>query len=203
MDLIVCSFYTNGFYSRLAHRLGASCRANGLDCYIIPLDDRGRWVLNCAAKATFVLECLERHGRPVLWIDADAVMRNIPALLDETEAEFAIRAEPGGRTKTPCGRQKISLPPQWPPGLSPRWFNSGTVYIRPTEKGMELAAEWAVLSEEKPTDWDQWTLQEAWTHVLPRTEWLPKPYCQIRGRADTAVIQHEIASIRQAKGQRR
>ena len=199
---IVVSFYTDEFYKTHAERLRRSCCGCKWPHRIIAMPDQGGWVQNCGMKAKVMLAArLTEKKRPVLWIDADGEIVREPTILRETKAEFAVRAEPGKRTKRPTGREIMSLPENWPADVSPRWFNSGTIFFSKAKRAVEMLERWVALTEERPNDWDQWTLQQAWADVQPQTLWLPQGYCRItrmhRGRVppdDLTCIRHELAS---------
>lgn len=198
MTPVVLSFFTpNGPYPKMAGRLAQSCDRHGLVYHICELVDRGSWVENCALKAPYIAQSLDLFDCPVLWVDADGEILGPLELLESTEADFGIYARPGINVKA-VGRGSLSLPDQWPADLSPRWFNSGTVYFSGREPSRRLLSRWEELCAEKPRDWDQWHLQRAWAETQPETIWLPKSYCAIAGRCEgNAVIRQEIASVLQ------
>lgn len=82
-DLVVCGYYTPGPYEKEAERLIAS-----LETFDIPYDltcvndlvDRP-WLEVTRAKPQKVKEMLLKHSdRPVLWLDADAIVKCDPRL---------------------------------------------------------------------------------------------------------------------------
>ena len=199
MNLTVVSFWTGSPWREHAVQLTADCRTLGLPFEIGRLPDLGSWVANCAQKPAYIRDMLRELSAPVLWIDADARILQKPALLADPKEEFAVHAVPGRETRKQIGRDPIPLPDGWPrEELGCRWFNSGTVYVRPTPKAFELLDLWCQLAATKSGDWDQWLLQEAWSVVRPETLWLPEPYCRwSRGRAaDEPVIHQLIASAK-------
>lgn len=190
----VVTFYTPR-YAGYALQLVESCKQHGLAFHAAPRPDQGSWVKNCAMKATVVQEALDAFKAPILWLDADATVKAYPELLREPKEDFAIYARPGGERIQPAGRGWMSISPEWPKDLSPRWFNSGTMYFRPSDLVCRMVASWVYLTETQPDAWDQWTLQDAWVAHQPTTLWLPLAYCDIGGRcAPATVIQHDMAS---------
>ena len=200
-ELLVVSFHTpEPMYDRYAQRLVKSCSAVGLDSLVVEIPGRGSWVENCAMKGPFVLRCMQEHARPLLWIDADGMVLSYPELLDEAISDFAVYARPGhGRDTVSCvGRKPVTLPPEWPPDLSARFFNSGTIFFSNRKPAVDLLRRWAERCCEKPRDWDQWHLQRAWAELQPETLWLPLSYCAIRGRCRGGpVVTHDLASTKQ------
>lgn len=72
--MLIVSFGTqDGTYDRFLDRLGASCDQFGLrrDFRVIPPASR---LEACLYKPVFIREMLEKHGEPVLWVDADAIV---------------------------------------------------------------------------------------------------------------------------------
>lgn len=179
---LVISFYTRGTdYEIEARRLIASCEKLGLDHHIVGLESRGSWEANCSLKSEFVLSAWENTGRPVLWVDADAVLHAAPELLRGATADFAIHR---------CR--------DWQ-------FASGTVFFNQTPGAAALLARWIARCRSHPRVWDQDNLDLAWEEVVAtrplETLWLPEPYCRIfdlhegRSRAP-GVIEHFQASRR-------
>lgn len=199
-NIIVVSFYTpSNIYIKMANRLAESCKKFNLEYDICELKDKGSWVKNCNQKANFILDCLNKHNKKIVWVDADGRFGRHPDLLIKTTASFGIRAEPGGLTRKQVGREPISLPTNWPKNLGNIWFNSGTILFQPCENIHRMVTRWIELGQKYPTNWDQWNLQQAWADVQPNTEWFPREYCQIdklHGNRN-AVILHDLASVMQ------
>jgi len=191
----VVSFYTpHKIYRDFAAELKAACDVVGLDHFVVEAEDRGSWVANCARKGTFCLEMMHLLERPILWIDADGKPKRMPDLLVGTDVDFAIHAWNGPRRRQAPGRRDyVELPKEWPGPA--RWMNSGTAYFGHTPKSLELLERWAGLCLERPGDFDQWSLQQAWCDVRPNTLWLPVQYCAIGGRGGNTVIRHDLASV--------
>lgn len=194
----VVSFYTgNGSYAESAKRLAESCRVLGIEADIEGYPDRGSWVDNCNIKPEFILRKLNEEVDCLVWVDADATVVAYPRLFEQTPVDFGVRAEPGGPTRTPVGREPIRLPDNWPSDMENMWFNSGTLFFRKCADAIELVEAWLEYSRTMSRAWDQWSLQQAWADVEPVTEWLPRSYCQIEslhGR-EGAVVLHELASV--------
>ena len=193
------SFYTNDYYKEQMKILNLSCKKFEIPLVITEVEDKGSWVKNCAFKSYYIYEMLMTLKTDVLWLDSDSCIMKYPELFDHIKEDFAIRAEPGHKTKKPIGREQISLPSNWPESLSPRWFNSGTIFFKNTDKSKEMCRRWLQLSSKNETDWDQWTLQQAWCDTQPSTYWLPREYCQIKKihGEQGSVILHELASVAQ------
>lgn len=186
---IVINCYTIGTpYEKEAQGLRASLEKLGMESEIIGVPSLGNWERNCAFKAQFIQDTYMRLDRPVLWVDADAVVHDFPRLLAGAEADFAIG--------------KIS---GWQ-------FASGTVYFNRTPLGQHLLKTWVDHCHQEPEIWDQIHLDRAWEEVAATqslfTRWLPQSYVKIfdmpwetrllASKDDTrrAVIEHFQASRR-------
>jgi len=198
-NIKIISFHTDdAFYSSMAKKLEQSCLQFELKYQIEKIQSKGSWVFNCAYKSNFILDKLseEKENDCIIWVDSDAQIVKYPELLFSTQNDFGIRAEPGGRTKKPSKREAISLPSNWPTTVPFQWFNSGTMFFRKVPTILEMINQWISI-QSGTNKWDQWSLQEAWCNVQPKTEWFPREYCQIKKihKEKGAVILHELASV--------
>lgn len=181
---LIVSYYTVGtVYEPLAARLRASCVRHGLDHRIEPRPSRGSWEANTFAKADVCREVWQQCGRPILWVDADAVMHGRPDLLRGVKADFAVHKWKGDH------------------------FASGTVFFNQTPAAGRLLDSWVELCGTNHGASDQPHLQRAWeimTALEPvKTLWLPRAYCQIfdakLDQGQRPVIEHFQASRTQLK----
>ncbi|TDJ58096.1 MAG: class I SAM-dependent methyltransferase [Planctomycetota bacterium] len=181
---LVISYYTEATpYEQEVEGLRQSCERLGLEHFIKGLPSRGSWEANCAHKARFVYDTYLWCDRPVLWVDADAVIRRPPMLVAGAEPDFAVQRAGGWQ------------------------FASGTVYFNRTILAQRLIEQWLELCEQRPEIWDQIHLDTAWEIVTARhplrTMWLPQTYAKIFDMAEDArlgnaepVIEHYQASRR-------
>lgn len=180
---LIVSFYTTGTpYEEEARHLIASCERLGLEHDIRGVPPQGSWVVNCAYKATFISERWFEHRRPILWVDADGVMRAPPALLASADADFAVHKRDGGA------------------------FRSGTLYLGASPLAEELLGRWLRRCKEQPLVWDQVSLDLEWEAMVRdrplRTLWLPASYCKVSGEsAVEPVIEQSLASTRHRVGE--
>jgi hypothetical protein len=179
--------YTPG-YSDLRIRLESSCIAHGVDLLAVPYDSSGDWTKNGHIKPEALLKARAAHpGRPVAWIDADAIVRSVPDLFDaahELGASLAFHTVP--KTKEVL---------------------SGTVWVAPDPNvgASTFLHRWAMLCEECPEEWDQvlmgraakWAAENAGAVVGS----LPAEYCWVDFMAEprwggprAPVIEHTQAS---------
>ena len=157
---IVINCYTTGTpYEKEVEGLRVSLEKLGMESEIIGVPSLGSWERNCAFKSQFILDTYLRLDRPVLWVDADAVVHDFPLLLAGAEADFAI-------------------------GKTSGWeFSSGTVYFNRTPLGELLLKTWVDCCRQDPEVWDQIHLDSAWEIVTSKcslyTRWLPQTYVKI------------------------
>ena len=119
----VVTFYTPE-YKQEACELEKTCKLFNISCRLYPKSSKGSWVKNCAFKSYYIYEMLMTLKTDVLWLDSDSCIMKYPSLFDTIKEDFAIRAEPGQRTKKPIGREPIHLPQNWPQSIAPCWFNT-------------------------------------------------------------------------------
>ena len=177
MPLIV-SFYTRKTpYEREIERLIQSCQRFDMEWYVEGREPQGSWHLNCCLKGPFVLECLHRFQRPVLWLDADAEVVSFPQWFAGAEFDFGVYV----------GRQ----------------LNSGTAYFAYSQPSLTLVERWAALCQRRTRTLDQTLLHQAYrrTRRPLNTCWLPQSYCKVfdapwQEPAQVPVILHHQASRR-------
>lgn len=69
------SFYTKDtIYEKEVKDLITSCECLGIEYCIEAREDLGSWDKNCCQKPLFILECMEKYNRPLVWVDADAIV---------------------------------------------------------------------------------------------------------------------------------
>lgn len=85
MSPIYTAFYTRGtLYEAEAKRLAKSLDRLGLEHDIQPVDSLGDWVANTKQTAAHICRMLTKYpDRPVVQLDADAVVWRLPSLFDE------------------------------------------------------------------------------------------------------------------------
>ena len=96
--------------------------------------DSGNWEINTHYKSVFIKQKLTQ---PIVWLDADAELKQYPKLFDELDCDFAAH-----------------------------WFKdeeliSATMYWNNTAKAHELLDSWIHLNKIFPKNWDQVNLQTA------------------------------------------
>lgn len=183
---IYVGYYTPGAYEGEWAGLRESLEALGLE-HDYRRVEAGSWQEVTQRKARVMQEALERHaGRPVVYLDVDAVVLRRPVLLDGLRCDVAASVWPGGE------------------------LLSGTVWWGPGPKAREVVEEWIRLNEAYPERlpdgreaWDQRTLRLALRRVEGvEFEELPPAYCYMIGLSQRRfpeldpVILHLRGSLR-------
>jgi len=163
--LVVAYFTIDTPYEDEAEKLKLSLEAVGYSYLVCGVSNLGSWQKNTQYKAIFIQQMLNRNiGKPILYLDVDAVMVQPPVLLDNLKADiaavhFANRAE----------------------------LLSGTVYFGNTMQCRRIVKKWINLNEQYPEKlpngraaWDQRTLEMAIKKVSNATFFeLPQEYTWI------------------------
>lgn len=184
MNTLLVTAYTPG-YADLARRLEDSVytvaiqSGHPLDLWAMPYESTGSWERNGHVKPRALLEAMRQHpGRPVCWVDADAILRAPPVLLDSlprmTDVAWHV---------VPKTREDLS----------------GTVWVN-QDAGRFLTA-WAEALRGSDM-WDQRAIRAAAKACAPIcTQELPAEYCWIDYMAEprwggprVPVIEHTQAS---------
>ncbi len=160
---------------------------NSLDQFSLPYDIQGvpslgSWQRNTQYKTLFIRDMVNKYpDRPVVYVDADAIVRSPPIFFDQLECDVAVHHFYNKK------RNFLEL-------------LSGTVYFGPTENAKKLIDKWIEVNQEFPDQWDQKNLDIAIKRMpeLKIVE-LPPSYCLIFDTMKDqgpAVIEHFQASRR-------
>jgi len=156
------SFYTPD-YKECADRLRASLGALNLPCLIQEMPDQGKWHLNCGLKATFLTYVREYYPhRPLVWVDADAVVHRPPTLFDNLAASGVMDVGVCRWKRLHSQRSAEVL--------------SGTIYLGATPGAGELLKTWDEECRAYPLRWDQVSLSVSIMKCNLKIEWLPVTY---------------------------
>ena len=176
--MIIVSFYTIGTpYEEEAKKLKASLEALNLPHDIQPVKSLGNWRINLGYKPAFILKMLRKHKQSVLWIDADAVVKKVPALLSNTDCDIAFCVKSGQ-------------------------LLGGTLYFAYTETAQAILHAWIKADNEcvERGDGDaldqktlQWLIMRGWKEKA-KVLLLPESYVSIvregMKRDKDAVVEH-------------
>lgn len=173
------SFFTPD-YAPEAAGLVESLHRFGLPCFVQEVPSSGCWTANCARKPSFLLEARKQFpGQPVVWLDADARVRQNPTLFESI---------PG----------YVDLAVHYRDGTE---LLSGTMYWGAGEHATRLLKAWRRDCELNPSLFDQRVLQGLVDGTSRyRVTYLPATYTAIFDARmcgpDEIVIEHMQASRR-------
>lgn len=153
----------------------------------IPYASTGDWVKNGHIKPRALLQARAAHpDRPLAWVDADAIVRQVPALFDACDA---LDLDVAYHTVHKTGE-----------ALSGTLWVGAQARRREGQSGAFLR-RWLELTEEHPNVWDQGLMDSAAKDVGAVRGWLPAEYCWVDyfaeprwGGPRDPVIEHTQAS---------
>jgi hypothetical protein len=171
----VVSCYPVGLGDRHADRLKQSLARLGLNHDIEPIDTIFDDRLFAFEKADFLVRMWERHGGPLLFVEADAVLRARPSLPVHLDCDFAVHRWNG-----------------WE-------MSARTLYFGRSQIAEALLRTWQDLAVAYPSVWDGYLLDQAWSLTSSQmpldTVWLPRGYHAVAGDVDqhaSAIIVHDL-----------
>ena len=92
---LIISFYTpDSIYEKEIEDLKASCEKLNLPYHFEKRVCKGKWVVNVNEKPKFILEKLKEFKRPIIWVDADAIIVQRPSFFRNLDCDFAVRIDP-------------------------------------------------------------------------------------------------------------
>lgn len=155
---LIVSFYTEDWkYPKYAKRMQNKCKELELDCYIQKMESKGGWLQNTCMKPQFILDCLLKFKRPILWLDVDTNIVRKPTLLNGFSKDFAGCKTPDFHTKE---------------------LFVGTLVFSYTEKALDFVSRWV---ENTGDISDHSSFDETWKeygHTLD-TLMLPETYSSV------------------------
>jgi len=189
LPLFVNYYTLDTGYEQEVKNLIQSCEKLSLETDFVGIDSKGSWEHNCCHKPQFLLKMLEKHKRPIVWIDADAVILKKPLFFDSLECDIALRIYD-------------DLPLEHPSKV-----NTATVYLQNTEQVKELLKLWEarchyVLENKIGGSWDQSALRDVlFQEGSPITvKPLPDSYCTIYDKKITplenaVILQYQASRL--------
>ena len=182
---VVVSYYTEGtIYEKEALTLKASCENFGLQQDIVGVSHQGSWCKNACMKASFLLEKLEEHNKPLVWTDADSSFMQYPEIFDRCRADMGIRIND---TLSFDHNAKML---------------TGTLFINNTLSSKKLLNLWKKecerqLASGKTDVFDQVCLKNVILHypTIVEIRRLPPTYCVICDHPDTQTISSKAVVV--------
>jgi hypothetical protein len=167
---IITSYYTiDTPYYDVAHTyLMPSINRFQLRSDIRGVQSLGSWQSNTSYKATFILQMLEKHQEDIVFLDADAEIREYPDLLGNIPAEFKVAFHFLDKTK--WYNRQLSEPLE---------LLSGTAFFRYCPEVLALVKIWKENCNRQPGVWEQKILQKTLEESTIEAFHLPLEYCYI------------------------
>ncbi len=90
LPVVISFFFGHEYYHDAANKLKMDCERLGLEHHIVEadLDPNIDWIGICRHKVQFIKNCVETINRPVLWLDIDTRLLNIPEELRSSGADI-------------------------------------------------------------------------------------------------------------------
>jgi len=77
-DFVIISMYTPGFYADIVKVLEKSCKKFKLPYKFYRIRKKADWCKTAGVKSKIIQKALRELKKPVLWVDADAMIYNYP-----------------------------------------------------------------------------------------------------------------------------
>jgi len=175
-NFIVVSYYTKE-YENEAKKLIASLEKFKLHYDVELIDGLGSWQKNTQYKPKFCKKMLEKHQRPIVYLDADAEVKQYPDLFNRLDCDIAVHY-----------RNSEEL-------------LSGTLYLDNIATTKAIIEDWVREIERNPNIWEQACLARVLErYLLDKAlvmEQLPPEYCCIfdlmSGVKNPVIVQHQAS----------
>lgn len=125
-NFVVVAYYTPK-YKKEAEQLLKTMKQFDLEYDVQKVKDLGNWNKNTHYKPTFIREMLEKHKKPILYVDADARFQKYPDLIDKIIGSYDIAVH----------------------YKDDKELLTGTIFFDYNEKVLELIKEWEELCQEE------------------------------------------------------
>ena len=122
----VIAFHTDDdLYNEQIYNLVVSLREFKLPFDIKTVPNHGSWKKNTMAMSGYILDALFKHDENLVFLDADAVVRQYPELFDTIEEDFACHYKDG------------------------KELLAGTMYFKNCDKVRRFVADWQICSNRR------------------------------------------------------
>jgi hypothetical protein len=155
----------NTFYSDSAKKLKQTIESMGGRIHIEQLPNLGSYGLNCLRKPKFILDCLEKFNEPIIWIDADSEINQLPIEIVDTDVDICCVVKSNG-----CPE-------------------SALIYFNNTEKSKEFLKSWISGCSVDVPELDHPVLKDLW-YGKPneKRKCLPDTICSVRTDSKVTII---------------
>lgn len=169
MNTLFVSYYSdippNTFYSDSAKKLKEKIQELGGRIHIEQLPNLGSYAMNCLRKPKYILECLNKFQEPVIWIDADSLIRSLPTEMDKLDVDIA------------CVEKSNGCP------------ESALIYFNNTEGSRSFINSWLVGCSVDAPELDHPVLKDLWySQPNEKRKSLPDTVCSVRNDSKVTII---------------
>lgn len=178
---VVCAFHTcDEIYNAEIAKLRASLERLELPHEIRTIYTGARWKVVCRMKPQFIGDMLKSNaGKDVLYLDADAIVLQHPALFDAFQGDVGVVLRPPGE------------------------LFASTIYVKNNDRGRGLVAEWIRALGDHPKEIDQTVLQrvvDRWTMLnLATIVGLPWTYAHKFAERDSGAVIGQYQASRKVR----
>lgn len=178
--MVVSFAYGDEYYHRAAALLRADCDRLGVDHHVVPVElpPETTWIDACRHKIRFIVECHEKFGRPVWWVDVDCrLLRSLPELGSSIDLGFFLR-----------GFRDVR---HFDPVALPRVIQPSILYFGRTPTAREFLQSMAERERAfAGSATDDWFIQEAWANLAqtPAVAVMPPSWVQLDDAPEQAAI---------------
>lgn len=168
--LVISYFTKNTFYEKEKRSLIASLKEKKICYEIEAINSLGSWEKNCCYKPKFILEKLKKLKRPLLWIDADAVvLKDLDFFNSLKDCDISLKINESYAKDNPYRAM------------------TGTLFINYTQNAIKILNLWNdlcqfLLKEKRDFElWDQMCLKYVLFDMKQKfcIKNLPEKYCYI------------------------
>ena len=138
MSFIITAFYTEDTpYEQEVQHLRSSLEALQLKHDIRPYKNRGEWVINAGIKPEHIYNIMLAYPTDnIVYVDADAVVRQYPTLFNDIEEDIGVHYYKG------------------------KELLSGTIFFKNTPRVLKLLEDWIYAQTKNERTWDQKIFQQ-------------------------------------------
>ena len=157
---------TSTFYKDCAHKLEAKIESLGGRIFVEEGRNLGSYAANCLIKPKFIRSCLARYNEPIIWIDADSIVNELPIEMEGLDVDVA------------CVEKANGCP------------ESALIYFNNTLPSIEFINRWVVgCSTDKP-ELDHPVLKEMWFGESKgeSRKSLPDSVCSVRTDSKVTIV---------------
>jgi hypothetical protein len=167
MDPIFISYYTNnGNYPAQARRLENSLKQFNLKYDIQRFPPFNTWMQATGHKAGFIKDKLIQYRQPVVWMDCDCIVKNLPEIFFQ-DLDFAI--------VNWFALQDFSPPGCYDPNSTKLLASGGVSFW--SAKAMNFLDDWIAIGRQYPQTPEDQVINHAWNlHIGLTHQWLPASY---------------------------